>query len=95
MPFNTSHYYRTNLVNRLIVILTEDISLSESYLVEISEKILLEHAKVDANPDRVDVSDIVKLVYLYCKAKKSRWGSHITNFYKEQPWICQSDSKVA
>jgi hypothetical protein len=83
MPFSPekSHYYRTNLINRLIVILTEDISISESYLVEISEKTLLKHSKVDANPDKVDIKDLVELVYLYCEAKKNRLGSHLNNFY--------------
>ena len=68
MPFSheKSHYYRTNLVNRLIVILTEDISISESYLVPISEKTLLNHEKACENPDKEDVSDLVVLIYLYC-----------------------------
>jgi hypothetical protein len=68
MPFSSerSNYYRTNLINRLIVILTEDISISESYLVEISEKTLKNHEKVGDDPDKVDISDLVELIYLYC-----------------------------
>jgi hypothetical protein len=83
MPFTKekSHYFRTNLCNRLIVILTEDISIYESYLVRISERTLENHAKVGADPDKVDVTDLVQLVYLYCQAKKSRLGAHLKNFY--------------
>lgn len=83
MPFSPdkSHYYRTNLVNRLGLYPTEDISISESYLVKVSEQTLKNHSQVGDTPDKVNVLDIVVLIYLYCIAAKGRFGSHLHNFF--------------
>ena len=74
---------RSTIINRLIIILTEDISINESHLIPRSHHVL-ERFRTDASkeiPDKVDVEDLVMLIYDYCEAKKSRLGSNIVNFY--------------
>ena len=57
---------RTNLINRLIVIISEDISIDEFWLLEKSETILLKYSQLSQEPDLEDVRDLVELIFDYC-----------------------------
>ena len=65
---------RTNLKNRLVVIISEDISFGEWHLLKRAEDLLFKN-----NID--NLQDLVELVYLLCRAKKSRVICHVISFY--------------
>lgn len=81
--FNVKHV-RTNLLNRLIIITTEDVSIGEwRRLIKGFELIeIIKNKKID-DPTIDDCYELVYLTWLLCSGKKSRLGSHYLNcFYK-------------
>jgi hypothetical protein len=74
---------RSNVLNRLIIILVEDISILEAHLIQKSYDVLerLRYTEGEVTGE-VDISELVELIYEYCRAKKSRLGSHVNNFYQ-------------
>ena len=90
----TSQTLRSTLVNRLIIILTEDISISETWLIPLSHTIIERYKKLkpDVAPDQEDMRDLATLIYHYCEAKKSRLGSNVNNFYTNYQSL-QSEEK--
>mgnify|MGYP003880204755 FL=1 len=76
---------RTNLINRLIVIVSEDISLGEWWIVKISD---LYVEKLRELPiimkGALDITDLAKLVWYMAKCRKTRLPSHLSNFYGNQ-----------
>ena len=75
---------RCQHLNRLRTILSEDISVKEAHLLEKMEAVLkIYQTKADA-PDQEDMEKILELLFLFCKAKKSRSSSQIARYYREK-----------
>ena len=72
---------RTNLLNRLVVIVTEDISIGEWFLLAESERVVEDFKLPEERPDQVDIKRLVNLIYMLCQARKGRIGSHLLGFY--------------
>ena len=75
---------RSNHLNRIWCILIEDISFGEWNLVARTQKTLSKYRNDAVLPDREDLRELIELIYLFCKAKKSRIGSHINAFYTKR-----------
>ena len=75
-------FARTNMINRLTVIVTEDVSPSEWWLVLKSDFLLHKIKKYPLEYfKKADIKEIVQLLYYLCQAKKSRINSHLNRFY--------------
>ena len=68
---------RSNHLNRIVCILTEDISISEAHLIPYVNTILSKYRNEAASPDQEDFREIIEMLYQLCKAKKGRIGSHV------------------
>lgn len=89
----TSQTLRSTLVNRLIIILTEDISISDAWLIPLSHEIIEKYRILtpDTPPDQEDLRDLSSLIFLYCLSKKSRLGSNVNNFYQNYLSLAKND----
>ena len=74
---------RSNHLNRLVCIITEDISKSEAHLIPYAHRVITQYRNEAKQPDLENLRDIVELLYRLCQAKKSRLGSHIESFYRQ------------
>ena len=79
---------RSNHLNRIVCILTEDVSIKEVYLVKKTYEVLSKYRHDAVAPDQEDFREIIELLFLLCRAKKSRLGSHVLAFY------CKKSSKT-
>ena len=69
------------MINRLIVIVTEDIAIEEMEVLLISEEHLKPYLLPEEKPEQAELKKLVELVYVYCNCKKGRIGSHLKSFY--------------
>ena len=63
------------------MILTEDVSYIEAWLIPFSHQVLEKFRTIKDDPTNDDIYDLVLLVYYYSKAKKSRMAEEVNHFY--------------